>query len=113
MVEEAPTREELLAENARLRKLCARLMARVEELEARLNLNSGNSSKPPSSDPPGVKLPPKKKPSGRRPGGQPGHKGSKRDLLPPERVNKWEHHWAEGCEALTNAGRSASRCGTR
>ena len=61
--------------------------ARIAELEARLRRTSRNSSKPPSSDPPGT--PPRKsEPTGRRPGGQPGHKGRKRELLPPERVSE-------------------------
>jgi transposase len=51
---------------------------RCEELERRLNLNSTNSSKPPSSDGPHVKRKPKEQPSGRKPGGQPGHKGNSR-----------------------------------
>jgi transposase len=50
--------------------------AKIAELEARLNQNSKNSSKPPSSD--GFNKPPKslRKPSGRKPGGQKGHEGS-------------------------------------
>ena len=118
-MQEPPTRLEALAqliglreENQRLREKTARLeeengrlkrelwdlKQRFAALEARLNQNSGNSSKPPSSDPPSVKLPPKKKPSGRRPGGQPGHKGSCRELLPPDRVDAVEHHWPTSCE---------------
>lgn len=62
------------------------LTAKVAELEARLNQNSSNSSKPPSTDPPGAPRPPKK-PTGRRPGGQLGHKVHKRELVPPERVD--------------------------
>lgn len=62
------------------------LTTRVAELEARLNQNSTNSSKPPSSDPPGTQRP-SRPPSGRRPGGQPGHKHHKRELLAPEQVD--------------------------
>jgi len=65
------TMEEALAENARLRSQVQRLEEMVARLEARLNQDSQNSSKPPSTDPPGVKLLPKKTPSGRKPGGQP------------------------------------------
>lgn len=60
---------------------------RIAELEARLRSTSRNSSKPPSSDPAGT-LPRKSEPTGRKPGGQPGHKGSKRELLPPDRVSE-------------------------
>lgn len=105
------TLEAALAENAILRKEVARLealvlrlegvilqqQARIDELERQVGLNSGNSSKPPSSDPPHLKLPPKKKPSGRRPGGQPGHKGSFRELLPTAKVDKVEHCWPTVC----------------
>ena len=61
------------------------LSKRVEELEARLSRNSGNSNKPPSSDPPFGK-PVKsgsQKPSGKKRGGQKGHKGCSRVMLPP------------------------------
>jgi transposase len=91
------TMEEALAENAMLRARVQRLEEMVTRLEARLNQNSQNSSKPPSTDPPGVKLPPRKVPSGRKAGGQPGHKGSRRELLPAEKVDKVEHHWPAVC----------------
>src|SRR4051812_12834391 len=51
----------------------AELERRVGDLEARLKLNSTNSSKPPSSDPIGFKRKPPTPPSGRKRGGQPGH----------------------------------------
>ena len=63
------TYEELLEENRALKAQVAELLARVAELEARLGMNSRNSSKPPSSDPPNVAARPKKKPSGRKRGG--------------------------------------------
>lgn len=68
------------------------------ELRAQLNRNSQNSSQPPSQDGPSVKLPSKKKRSGRRPGGQPGHRGHRRELVPPERVDATEDHYPEECE---------------
>ncbi len=77
------TPEEALAENVVLRAHVAKLEARIEELERRLNQSSQNSSRPPSSDPPHIKKPPPRKPSGRKPGGQPGHEGKSRTLLPP------------------------------
>lgn len=62
------------------------LKARVAELETQLGQNSNNSHKPPSSDPPGTRPP--KPPKGRQRGGQPGHKGHRRELLPPEKVTR-------------------------
>ena len=63
-----------------------KLEARVAELEARLKLNSTNSSKPPSSDGPHVKPAPPRVPSGRKRGGQPGHTKHERVILPPDEV---------------------------
>src|SRR3954471_11057631 len=62
------------------------LEQRVSDLEARLKLNSTNSSKPPSSDPIGLKRRPPTPPSGRKRGGQPGHRRALRRLVPPEKV---------------------------
>jgi transposase len=53
---------------------------RLAELEARLNQNSTNSSRPPSADPPSLKRAPPKTASGRKAGGQPGHAQSQRPL---------------------------------
>src|SRR5262249_10685137 len=68
----------------------ASLEKRIAELEARLNLNSTNSSKPPSTDPPAVKLKrrPPASPSGRKRGGQPGHKRHTRALVPLEQIRE-------------------------
>jgi transposase len=52
------------------------LKARVEELEARLNLNSNNSSKPPSADGFKKQVKNNREKSERKPGAQDGHKGS-------------------------------------
>src|SRR5262245_27393113 len=62
------------------------LEARLTDLEARLNQNSTNSSKPPSSDPPHAKPAPPKTPSGTRKGGQPGHPKRTRPDLPPDTI---------------------------
>ena len=62
------------------------LSKRVEQLEARLNTNSGNSDKPPSSDPPFVRPAKPITKSKRKRGAQKGHKGHHRKLLEPTRV---------------------------
>ena len=64
----------------------AELEARVRDLEARLKLNSTNSSKPPSSDPVGLKRQPPAPPSKPKRGGQPGHRNAHRVLVPPAQV---------------------------
>jgi len=76
----------------------AKLLLRVQALEAQLAQNSSNSSRPPSTDPPGAA--PAAKPrakSGRRRGGQPGHKKHQRVLLPPERVTETTSLRPTGC----------------
>jgi transposase len=91
---------ELERENAELKAEVAALKERLATLEARLAQNSSNSGKPPSSDPPGKRGErPKPKPSGRRRGGQPGHKGHRRELLPPEAVTATEEHFPTTCDA--------------
>src|SRR5438270_10444242 len=64
----------------------AELEQRLGDLEARLKLNSTNSSKPPSSDPIGFKRKPPARRSGRKRGGQPGHRRTERRLVPPQEV---------------------------
>jgi len=64
----------------------AELERRLAELEARLGVNSSNSSTPPSANLLGAPKPVVKKKSKRRPGGQPGHAPHLRQVLPPERV---------------------------
>jgi transposase len=68
----------------------ASLEKRIADLEARLNQNSTNSSRPPSTDPLAVKAKrrPPAPPSGRKRGGQPGHKRHTRALVPPEQVRE-------------------------
>jgi len=83
--------------NARLDAVVVQLAARVQTLEARLGLNSTNSSRPPSADPPQTPPPPPRPPSGRRPGGQPGHPAHQRALLPPEQVDHSHDHWPAHC----------------
>jgi transposase len=62
------------------------LEARLADLEARLNQDSSNSSRPPSSDPPRAKPAPPRATSGRQKGGQPGHPRRTRPVLPPDAV---------------------------
>jgi len=89
----------------RLERQVEMLLAKIEALEAenaelrrRLGENSSNSSKPPSSDAPKDRAqrssgPPSDKPRG----GQPGHKGSKRKLLPPQKVDSITNHYPTHC----------------
>jgi transposase len=59
----------------------------VSKLREQVNRNSGNSSQPPSSDGPGVvKGKIEKKRSGRSRGGQPGHPGTRRELVAVEEL---------------------------
>src|SRR5437879_5013589 len=64
------------------------LETRLNDLEARLKLNSTNSHKPPSSDLIGAKRKPPAPPSGKKRGGQPKHRRAKRVLVPPEKVRE-------------------------
>lgn len=76
-------------------KEIADLLGRVVHLEARLNTNSTNSSKPPSSDPPSVQRR-KASRSGKKRGGQPEHPGHHRPLVDnPDHVID---HVAEKCD---------------
>lgn len=79
-----------------LRERNHELENRVRELENRLNLNSTNSSIPPSKNPLKRKIIPNSRvPSGRKPGGQIGHKGS--TLSPVEKPDKKVDHAPEVC----------------
>jgi transposase len=82
LLRDAP-RETLLQVIGVLLEKVARLEKRVEELEAKLNANSSNSSKPPSSDPPFAKPPKKKSERKGKAGGKKGHKGARQQMLEP------------------------------
>jgi transposase len=89
--------EAALERIARLEEENRQLREENRQLKERLNLNSSNSSKPPSSDAPGAPRAPKK-PTGRSPGGQPGHKKHERSLLPPEAVQHVVELVPEACQ---------------
>lgn len=76
---------------------------RITDLEARLNLHSGNSSRPPSSDPPSAPPRPPKPSSGRKRGAQPGHPGHHRELLPPDQVTEFVVHAPTRCSHCQHA----------
>jgi transposase len=69
-----------------LEQQIADLKQQVQDLNARLDQNSTNSSRPPSTDPIGVKRKPPTPPSKKRRGGQKGHPRRMRALVPPQRV---------------------------
>lgn len=114
--DDAPSYEQLVAQNAELRsqnaelgKLVAVLSERVAELERRLGMNSSNSSRPPSSDAPWAKPAAKRSSrtrSGRRPGKQPGAPGMSRNLSDdPNQTFLIEPRRCHGCgESLSAAG---------
>ncbi len=60
------------------------LLAKIDELQARLNQSPRNSSRPPSTEHPHAKAQRPKAKGQRKPGGQPGHAKSSRPLLPPD-----------------------------
>src|SRR5918997_4605776 len=60
------------------------LLAKIDELQARLNQSPRNSSRPPSTEHPHAKPRRAKTKGKRRPGGQPGHVKHSRPLLPSE-----------------------------
>ncbi len=97
---------ELEAEVARLRPLeqqVAELTKRVAELMDQLGRNSSNSHLPPSSDSPEERRrrrnKAKKDKQKRKQGGQQGHAGAHRDLLPPDKVNKFVDLFPAECES--------------
>ena len=77
------------------------LLAKIAELEARLNKSPRNSSLPPSSEHPHAKPSQQRDKSGRKPGGQPGHPKHERALIPTDQ-----------CQAVvTVKPESCRRCG--
>lgn len=75
-----------------------RLQQRIDELERRLGMNSGNSSQPPSTDGPEQTPVKAAKPaSGRKRGGQPGHAKHSRRLIPTAECADVQHHRPQVC----------------
>ena len=90
---------QLKAQVAGLTEKVAELTELVAKLMAKLGQNSGNSSLPPSSDGPGARAGEKSKGSAKRSrGGQPGHRGSKRELVPVEQVAVFVEMYPVKCE---------------
>jgi transposase len=93
------------AQIAELQQQVAALKKLVDELMEKLSRNSRNSHLPPSSDPPGARQQRKekgKRKGKRKRGGQPGHRGNRRDLLPPEQVDEFIDHFPPECENCWN-----------
>lgn len=91
---------ELVQQNAALAEQVKILTEQVAELTRQLGKNSSNSHKPPSSDGVGKRKSTRKpkKRSGRKRGGQPGRKGSKREMLEAEFVDRIVDVFPEVCE---------------
>ena len=90
---------------AELERQVAALWKQLEELKARLGENSSNSHRPPSSDTPDErrKRRNKNKAKKRKRGAQQGHGGAHRELLPPEKVNKFVDLYPPECENCWNS----------
>lgn len=94
-------------------QVIADLVRRINELEARLNKNSRNSSKPPSSD--GLAKPPRtqslRESSDRDPGGQPGHPGKHLALVDnPDEIIRHSADYCQQChQSLKNVDGKTER----
>ena len=101
-IEELERRNAVLEEeNARLRGVCLLSDDLIKELNRKVSMNSGNSSKPPSSD--GYLKPAPKSlriRTGRNRGGQPGHKGHA--IVVPHEPDEVIDHYPEGCSSCPN-----------
>lgn len=97
-----------------VRAVLGTLHQRLSKLEEQLQLNSDNSSQPPSSDKPRHQREKKGKlPSGKKRGGQPGHQGQSRQPVPPEAVSEFRVYKPASCrhcgEALNGSDPAPSR----
>lgn len=77
------------------------LQTEIDDLRARLNQHSQNSSKPPSSDPPSAPPRPPKTPRGRARGGQVGHPGQTRAEPSPDQIDQISDHHPTTCTHCT------------
>lgn len=92
---------ELEQQVAMLMAQVAALTKQVAELTEKLGQNSRNSHLPPSSDPPGRASKAggdKRSRSERKRGGQPGHRGTRRGLVPVEQVDELVDLFPAECE---------------
>jgi len=89
--------ETLLAMDSRIKDLEQKI-PELERAIASLNKNSSNSSRPPSSDKPWANKTKRLRSGNRKQGGQLGHKGKKRQLLPPEEMDHIYNIFPERCE---------------
>jgi transposase len=90
--------ESLLVTIAEQQKVIVAQQKRIEELERRLGMNSGNSSMPPSSDLPGQEPSKPARPgSKRKRGGQFGHPKRTRPLVPTAECDRVVHHRPAVC----------------
>jgi len=91
------------ARGAELEQEIAGLMKQVAQLGEQLRQNSSNSHLPPSSDSPDERRrrrnKEKKEKQRRKRGAQQGHQGAHRELLPPEKVNKFVDLFPPECES--------------
>jgi transposase len=92
------SKDELRAMVMKLIAVTEEQARRIDELEARLRKDSGNSSKPPSSDAPWSKRRRQRRPaSGRKQGGQPGHEGAGRAPFAAEELHAVVDHRPAAC----------------
>jgi transposase len=75
------------------------LLTRVADLEARLNQNSRNSSKPPSSDPPSAPKQPSRPKGAAKRGAQKGHRPHLPE--PPDHIDKTIDHFPDVCSSCS------------
>lgn len=104
MSQEPLVTEEMIARQPPEAQVIIRLLlAKIAELEARINKTPRNSSLPPSSQHPHSKPAPERGKSGKKPGAQPGHPKHERALIPTEECQ----------DVVTVTPKRCRRCGER